>query len=257
MIHLLGVDSVRVRYEAIAARRMRRYLRSMTWTCGAGLVGLIAGLIFAIAGLPALAIGTATVAVAAELLGWTWLLTADGRAALELMIDHDLYVGRMWRQRRGDKMPRTAKAVRAWLDAHPGDPDRAGLLLRLGRLAEVDEAIAAATPDTPEEAFALDILRARRVLLGGERPDTGPLHAAWPALRKRAERRHQRECLALLDAEIAAAAGEDALPIFVAARRQATLISSSSRVWRLGLNWLWVNLMLVVMPVIVVAAIRF
>jgi len=111
------------------------------------------------------------------------------------------------------------------------------MLLRVGRLAEADAAIASIEPDTPEEAFGVEILRKTREQIAGERPDLSALHASWRSLPDPRERRHQRECLALLDALIAVAERRDPWPLLAQARAEIGEVHRSMRMPWLAARW--------------------
>jgi hypothetical protein len=142
------------------------------------------------------------------------------RAARELVADHNCHEAAEWKEETGTKMPRGLKAMERWLANHPVSPGRASLLLPLGRIAEADTAIAAIVPSTPEEAFAVDILRETRTLLLGGTPDLAPLRARWRDLPDLRERRHRRECLALLEAQAGVEHGADPINALAEARTE-------------------------------------
>jgi hypothetical protein len=74
-------------------------------------------------------------------------------------------------------------------------------------------------------------------LLAGQRPDLAPLQSSWRELPDPRERRHQRECLALLEAEVAVADRKDPIPIIAAARREIEEVHPSMRIERLLTRW--------------------
>jgi hypothetical protein len=80
------------------------------------------------------------------------------------------------------------------------------------------------------------------------RPFAG-LVLAWRGLGYSIERRHLHECLAILEASIAAAADEEAWPILGAARREIDLIRPGSRIARLAFGLLVLNVIGVLLPV--------
>ena len=180
------------------------------------------------AGLAGLALALVAFAV-----GWWPISDPDLRAALELVSDHDCHERAQWQRETGTSVPRGVTAMRRWLVAHPSGPGRASVLLRMGQLEEADQAIEAIEPSTPEEAFSVDILRQTRILLAGETPDPSALHASWRVLPDPRERRHRRECLALLDAQIAVAGGGDPVPALALARREIEGVHPSMRAPRL------------------------
>jgi hypothetical protein len=89
---------------------------------------------------------------------------------LELLFDHNCHERWEWKQETGTNVPGNAVAARRWLDDHPTGKGRASMLLRVSRLVEADAAIAAIEPDTPEEAFGVEILRKTREQIARERP---------------------------------------------------------------------------------------
>lgn len=178
----------------------------------------LAGLAFAVVGFVA---------------AWSPISDPDLRAALELVSDHDCHERAEWKRETGIAVPAGDAAARRWLLAHPTGPGRASILLRLGQLDDADRAIEAIEPSTPEEAFGVDILRQTRILLAGEAPDLTALHASWRSLPDPRERRHRRECLALLDAQIAVAGGAEPVPGLSLARREIGQVHPSMRAPRL------------------------
>ena len=180
------------------------------------------------AGLTGLAI-----ALVAFVAGWWPMADPDLRAALELVSDHDCHERAEWKRETGTSVPIGVGAMRRWLVAHPSGPGRASVLIRMGQLDEADRAIDAIEPSTPEEAFGVDILRQTRILLAGGTPDSSVLHASWRALPDSRERRHRRECLALLDAQIALAGGGAPVPVLALARRDIGDVHPSMRAPRL------------------------
>jgi hypothetical protein len=168
--------------------------------------------------------------------GWWRILDPDLRAALELVSDHDCHERAEWKRETGTSVPIGVAAMRRWLVTHPSGPGRASVLLRMGQLEEADraiDAIDAIEASTPEEAFSVDVLRQTRILLAGETPDSSPLHASWRVLPDGRERRHRRECLALLDAQIAVAGGRDPVPALALARHEIGAVHPSMRARRL------------------------
>lgn len=178
------------------------------------------------------AVTAAAIGLTGTLAAWSWLLDRSAREGAELVWDHNCREMAQWKAETGSRYPRSVAAARAWLDAHPGAPGTASILLRLGRLAEADIAIAAATARTPEEAFSLDILRETRVLFAGGRPDLVELHAKWLSLPDGPERRHRRECLALLDADTAVVDGRDPWMVLAVARAEVGDVDPSMRASR-------------------------
>lgn len=160
------------------------------------------------------------------------------RRALELFFDHTCHERWEWQQETGTSLPRTPRAMRKWLDAHPTGPGRASILLTVGELDAADVAIDQIRPATAEELFAVDILRAHRALYGGSIPDVATLRAAWPGLPDERERRHQRECLGLLEAMIAVDRGEDPVRVLAAARDDFPDVHASMRARALLARWI-------------------
>jgi len=218
----------------------RRMLRGFGIASGIGLaVGILthAPLLGACTGL-ALSLGAAAAA-------WWPFHDAGLRAAVELYYDHDCHERAEWKADTGTPMPRGIKAVERWLAAHPSGPGRASLLLPMGRIAEADQAIAAIVPKSPEEAFSVDILRQTRTLLLGGMPDLAPLEERWRSLPDARERRHRRECLALLEAQVAIAAHESPLPVLATARREIGEVYWSMRTPWLLAKWFLIAVVLV------------
>jgi hypothetical protein len=169
----------------------------------------------------------------------SWLPFADPtfRRAAELFHDHNCHERAEWKATTGTPMPRGLPAVERWVAAHPDAPGRASLLVLLGRLDEADRAIANTQPKTPEEAFSLEITRQTRALAAGTVPDTASLHASWRALPDPRERRHRRECLAILDAQIAVEEGRDPLPVMAKGREEIDEVYWNVRVPWLMAKW--------------------
>lgn len=197
------------------------------------------------------AVTAAAVGLSGTLAAWSWLLDRPAREGAELVWDHNCYELAQWKAATGGRYPRSAKAARAWLDAHPEAPGRASILLRFGRLAEADVAIEAAQAQTPEEAFSLDILRGTRILFASGRPDLDALHAKWLALPPGDQRRHRRECLALLDADMAVVDGRDPWTVLADARAEVGDVDPSMRASRS----LWRMVALVLIAAVVAAAV--
>jgi hypothetical protein len=143
--------------------------------------------------------------------------------------------------------------MRSWLAEHPTGPGRASVLTWLGRLDEAAVAIEQIETTTPEEAFGVDIMRATTRLLAGRAADPAPLHARWTALPDARERRHRRECLALLDAQIAVLDGQDPIPVVAAGRREIGEVHPSMRIERLLARWSLAGLAIVLISTAVAA----
>ena len=232
-------DVIRMRAEARAAAMSAPLTRSTRLS--AIVLGVAAGIGTGIGVATGDARVTAAVvavlASAGLLAAWSWLFRGDAREALELIWDHSCHEMAEWKQETGTVYPRTVAAARAWLLAYPESRGRASILLRLGRLAEADAAIEASRPTSPEEAFGLGILRRTRDLLSGVRPDLRELHATWRAIPDIRERRHRRECLALLDANVAQVDGGDPWAVLADARTEVGDVHPSMQVSRLVIRY--------------------
>jgi hypothetical protein len=185
------------------------------------------------------------VALLGALVAWWPCFDPWIRDAIEVVYDHDHLERAQWKAETGTSLPRGIRAARRWLAKHPEGPGRASMLLRVGRLEEADRAMAATVPGTPEAAFDLEILRRTRTLYAGGDPDLAPLHDAWPSLPDPRARRHRRECLGLLDAQLAVAHGRDALPLLAATRAEIGAIDRSVRAPWLLMRWSILALLLI------------
>lgn len=201
----------------------------------AAVLALIAGLV---TGRPmvALLVGVAA-SVVAGAIAWRSFFDDEFRQAVELTFDHDCHERAEWKAENGTSIPRNRAAMNRWLLDHPTSPGRASLLIAAGRLDEADAAIDAMTPSTPEQAFNVEVLRRTRMLYAGEMPDLADLHAAWRALPDPRERRHRRECLAVLEAFIAADLGADPMEPLARGRREAGQVHWSMRAPWLLVKW--------------------
>ena len=197
---------------------------------------------------------TAAVATLGWLASWAWLRSAGARAAIEVLNDHNCRELAEWKTATGTSLPRTVRDSRRWLREHPDSPGRATVLARVGQLAEARAVIDAATPATPEDAFGLAILRKSLDVLSGDHPDVSGLHAEWSSLPDTRERFHRRECLALLDAQIAIQAGGDPWSVLASARGEVGEVHSSQRAWKFVARIALANV-LAVITVILVASI--
>jgi hypothetical protein len=193
----------------------------------------------------------------AALVAWRPFLDPQMRAAAELYYDHDRHERWEWKAEHGAAPPRNRAGYEAWLDSNTAGHDAASILLTFGRLADADAVIAATTPRTPEEGYALDVLRQERVLLAGGRPDLAPLHAAWRSLPDADERRHRRQCLALLEAKLAVANEGDPIAVLAVARQESGDVHRSMRLARILVRWFGLALALtgtaVVLSIVVIA----
>ena len=237
--------------EKAGADLIRPLSNSMRTTLIAAVLAVIGGVdVGLITRQPALAgLTTAAITAVGAALIWTWLLDPKRRAGLELLFDHDCHERWEWKQETGTKLPRNAMAARVWLEDHATGDGRAAILLRLGRLMEADAAIAAIEPQSPETAFALEILRKTREQWAGDRPDLSALHASWRSLPDPRERRHQRECLAVLDALVAVAEHRDPWPPLAQARAEIGEVHRSMRMPWLAARWAAYQLLLVAFTV--------
>lgn len=193
----------------------------------------------------------------AAVVAWRPFLDPKMRAAAELYYDHDCHERWEWKAEHGAAPPRNRAGFETWLETNPGGHDAAAVLLTFGRLADADVAIAATTPRSPEEAYSLEILRQERVLLAGGRPDLVALQTAWKTLPDPPERRHRRQCLALLEAKVAVANGHDPMSVLAVGRRESGDVHRSMRLPRLLARWFGLALALtgtaVVLSIVVIA----
>lgn len=240
--------AIRRRSARLAALTFARFRNLYRLTSVGFILGtFIAGLLANYGRSPVLGVA-AGVAItgACALLAWRPLLDPDLRGAVELINDHNCHEGAEWRNETGTKVPIGVAAMERWLASHPTGPGRASVLLRLGRLEAADRAIAEMNPTTPEEAFGVEILRETRTFLAGRRPDLSRLQASWGSLPDPRERRHRRECLALLEAEVAAADRLDPILPLAVARREIGEVHGSMQMGRVLARWLVFGLVLVV-----------
>lgn len=225
----------------------------MAWVFGVAAIGTVvvgagAGSLF-LAGCTAVALWTIGAVVA-------WLPFSDPafRAAAELYFDHNCHEAAEWKRETGTSMPRGRRAAERWLDAHPKASGRASLLLFLGRISEADRAMAARRPTTAVEAFELELLHQTRALLVEDAPRTERLHAMWTSIPDRRERRHRRQCLALLEAQLAVAQGRPPIPVLADARADAPDVYWSMRAPMLMAKWWLLGVLPLVAAIVVVAA---
>ena len=153
----------------------------------------------------------------------------DLRVATELVTNHQVRESAEWRHETGTRLPRGRPAIRRWLEARPDATGRGSLLTVIGRFAEADAYWEGHPGRTPEEAFGVEVQRETAWLLSGREPDVGRLHGLWRTLPDTAERRHRRECLAVLEAEAGIDAGRDPIAILAAARAETGEITRSAR----------------------------
>ena len=177
--------------------------------------------------------------------GWWDLRSPDVRAALELLSDHDCHERAGWRAETGSPMPRRVPAMRSWLADHPTGPGRASVLLALGRLDEALAEVDSASPKGPEEAFGFEIIRETASLYRRRRPDLDRLRRLWAELPEGREKRHRRECLAVVESGVAAIDGYNAVAVLAAARQEIE-VHPSMRIERLLARWALVPLGLMI-----------
>jgi hypothetical protein len=197
------------------------------------------------------ALGGLAAAAVVGAIGLLPFASAGLRDALELINDHNTHERAERRAETGTRIPRGIRRQEQWLVDHPVGPHRATVLLTLGRLAEADEAIAQIEPATPEERFGVEILRETSRLLAGQRPALGAMASAWRALPDGAERRHRRECLALLEALVAVADRQDPIPVLAAARREIGEVPAAMRLGRLVGRWAAAGLVVIIVAAVV------
>jgi hypothetical protein len=227
--------AVRERGARLASGLYGPIIRAHRFTAIGAALGAAVALALGITTHDPLRAGLAGLAVAlvAFSVGWWPMSDPVLRAALELISDHDCHERAEWKRETGTSVPAGVKAMRRWLLEHPSGPGRASVLLQMGQLDEADQAIEAIQASTPEEAFGVEILRQTRILMAGETPDLAALRASWRSLPDVRERRHRRECLALLDAQVAVADGADPVPGLALARREIESVHPSMRAPRL------------------------
>jgi hypothetical protein len=171
---------------------------------------------------------TAVVAATGSVIAWSWLRRAQDRRVFEILRDHDDYERIEWKSLHdGTARPRGIDASRRWIDTHEGRPGTAVVLADLGRLDAARTALEAEEEAGPEDAFTREVNRRFFELYGGGRPDTSDLHDRWTALPDGAKRSHVRECLALLDAQIAIADGREPWPVVAAAGPEIGAVTPS------------------------------
>ena len=193
-------------------------IRSLILTTAAVAVAVAVGLLTSDR---LLAVGIGLVILGPGLLVSLWPYTSRRfRLAVELFTDHNCHERAEWQQKTGTKMPYGLKAAERWLAENPTGRGRASLLLPLGRVAEADQLIASYVPETREDAVDIELLRETRSLLLGGTPDIGRVKAELLTLSDPRERRHRRECIALLEAQTAVAAGNDPMAVMAAAREE-------------------------------------
>jgi hypothetical protein len=176
---------------------------------------------------------------------WWDLRDPDLRAALELLSDHECHERAAWRAETGTPMPRRVPAMRSWLTDHPTGPGRASVLLALGRLDAALAEVESTSPKGPDEAFGFEIVRETASLYRRGRPDLDRLRRLWADLPEGREKRHRRECLALVESGVAAVDGGNAVAVLAAARQEIE-VHPSMQIERLLARWALVPLVLVI-----------
>ena len=192
-------------------------------------------------------------AIGLLLAGLIWVLAAWSladparRAAIELINDHNAFERAEWRAEIGGRIPVGVARQERWLADHPSGPGRATVLQALGRLDEADKVINEIEPTTPDERFGMEVLRQTSLLLSGRHPDVSALAGSWRDLVDPAERRHRRECLALLEAMTAVGDGQDPLVPLAAARHEIGDVAPGMRLERLLLRWAGVGVLAILL----------
>jgi len=177
---------------------------------------------------PVAVLATAVLAPAGSIVAWSWLRRPADRRVFEILRDHDDYERTEWKERHdGTARPRGSDASRKWLLANAGTPGAGVVLADLGRLDAARAAFDAEADTGPEDAFTRDVNRRFVDLYGGARPDTADLHERWAALRDGVKRRHVRECLAILEAQVAIADEREPWPVIAAAGPEIGAVAPS------------------------------
>jgi hypothetical protein len=181
----------------------------------------------------------------AALIAWWPFFDPYFRAAAELFYDHDARERAEWKAKTGTPLPRGLKASERWLGENPTAPGRASLLLVVGRIEEADRAIDASKTDTPIAAFDAALLRQTRRLLTGDAPDMGLLRDRCSQIPDQRVQGHRRECIALLDAEVAVDDGRDPIEVLAVGRREVGEIPRAMRIPWLLARWSVIALFLI------------
>ena len=146
------------------------------------------------------------------------LLDPIRRGAFATTFDHVMREQQQWKVDTGTGIPRTRRAMRTWLERHPDAPERGALFLILGRLDEADAAIEALPTRTDVDRFERELLRQTAVLYrGGQAVDLSELKRLRAVIRDPTAQRDRAQCIAALEAYVAADAGGDPLPPLAAA----------------------------------------
>jgi hypothetical protein len=211
---------------------------------------------FGLASLAGLVVGLATrqpllaavvafdLSLLAALFAWWPFFDPTFRAAAELFYDHDARERAEWQAQTGTPLPRGFKASEKWLNENPTGPGRATLLLVVGRVEEADRAIEAIETDTPLRSFDGALLRQTRRLLTGDAPDIGLLSDLRRSIPDPRVRSHRRECIALLDAEVAVDDGRDPIEVLADARQEIEIPRAMRIPWLLA-RWSLIALLLI------------
>jgi hypothetical protein len=194
------------------------------------IVAVMAGIVVVLVTrqVPLAVLTTAVLTPAGSVVAWSWLRRPEDRRVFEILRDHDDFERVEWKERHdGAARPRGPDASRKWLDANAGKPGAGVVLADLGRLDAARAAFDAEQDSGPEDAFAREVNRRFVDLYGGARLDTSDLHERLAALPDGVQRRHVRECLAILDAETAIADGREPWPVIAAAGPEIGAVSPS------------------------------
>jgi hypothetical protein len=165
------------------------------------------------------------------------LARRNRRRAFELVLNQLNAGTRYWREASGMAAPDSRASARRWIDSHPAEPIPISMLLVVGRLDEVDEALASLGEVPPDAEFDVELLRQTRRLYGGEATDLTMVREAWrtlPALRRDVARGE----LAFLEAQAAVASHDDPAAALAAARLDVTGVHWSVRAPAFVARWL-------------------
>ncbi len=173
-------------------------------------------------------LATAVLATVGSVIAWAWLRRADDRRVFEILRDHDDSERIEWKATHdGSARPRGIKACQRWLDEHAGEPGTGVVLADLGRIDAARVAYDAEEDTGPEDDFTREVNRRFLELSAGARPDISDLHDRWVALPDGRKRRNVRECLALLEAQVAIVDGREPWPAIAAAGPEIGAVSPS------------------------------
>jgi len=149
------------------------------------------------------------VAIVAAVLALVPLLDPVRRRAFGTAFDHVLRERELWKAETGTAIPQTRGGMRRWLERHPDAPERAALLLILGRFDEADAAIEALPESTDRERFERESIGQTAALYRGGAVDLRELRLLRAQIRDPTLRRDSAQCIAALEAYQAADAGGD------------------------------------------------